>query len=328
MCRRSGWRRQSTPQPSPVRLAVFGRRRPAADATLGAVIATATARGHDTVVLDNADFVSGPVCFWPELGRLQLGDVDVDLASLDVVLLGPLPSAFARTAPGHVVLRAEEHDALQKAQAARHQLAWSIAHDVEARGVPVLSSPSRARPFDFKPLQLATLARAGVAVATTVITDHAHERRDDDDDDVITKPVVGGEVVVGARLTPGVPAIVQPRLRGTQLRLAVVGGCVVAVGAIDLDGNDADDDAGVVDVRRSTQAWRHTPITAALAALGQRCALLCAFDVCAVDVIATAGGPVVLDVNRTPQLMDLAAACDIDVAAAIVDLLERRARPG
>ena len=317
-----------------MRLAVFGRRRPAADATLGAIIATATARGHDTVVLDNADFVSGPVCFWPELGRLQLGDVDVDLASLDVVLLGPLPSAFARTAPGHVVLRAEEHDALQKAQAARHQLAWSIAHDVEARGVPVLSSPSRARHFDFKPLQVATLARAGVAVATTVITDHAHERSaaddddDADDDDVITKPVVGGEVLVGARLTSGVPAIVQPRLRGTQLRLAVVGGRVVAVGAIDLDGDDAGDDPGVVDVRRSTQAWRHTAITNELAALGQRCALLCAFDVCAVDVIATADGPVVLDVNRTPQLMDLAAACDVDVAAAIVDLLERRARPG
>jgi glutathione synthase/RimK-type ligase-like ATP-grasp enzyme len=321
-----------------VRLAVFGRRRPAADATLGAVIATATARGHDAVVLDIADFISGPLCFWPEHGHLQLGDVDVDLASLDVMVLGPLPSAFARTAPGHVMLRSDEHDALQKAQAARHQLAWSIAHDVEARGVPVLSSPSRARHFDFKPLQVATLARAGVAVATTVITDHAHERSaaddddDADDDDVITKPVVGGEVLVGARLTSGVPAIVQPRLRGTQLRLAVVGGRVVAVGAIDLDGDDAGDDAGndagVVDVRLSTQAWRHTPITAALAALGQRCALLCAFDVCAVDVIATADGPVVLDVNRTPQLMDLAAACDVDVAAAIVDLLERRARPG
>lgn len=304
-----------------MRLAVFGRRRPIPDPTLDAVIIAARARGHDTVVLDIADFVSGPVAFRPTTGSLHLGGVHLNLDDLDVMLLGPLPSAFARTAPAHVVARADDHDARQKAQAARHHLAWSIACDVEARGIPVLSSPTRARPADAKPLQLALLARAGVAVPDTLVTDHDDNN---DDNDVIGKPVVGGEVQRGHRPVAGVPSLVQPRLTGTQLRLAVVDGAVIAVGAIDF--GDDDDDDGIVDVRRSVQTWRRAPITAELSALGRRCAAVCAFDVCAIDVVATSTGLVVLDVNRTPQLMDLAAACDVDIAGAIVDLLEARAR--
>ena len=308
-----------------MRVAVFGRRRPVPDPTLDAVIGAARARGHDVVILDIADFISGPVSFRPSTGALQLGDLRIDLDDLDVMLLGPLPSAFARTAPAHVVARADEHDARQKAQAARHQLAWSIAGDVEALGIPVLSSPTRARPADAKPLQLALLARAGVAVPDTVVTDHGGDDHDAGDD-VICKPVVGGEVQRGRQLLAGVPSLVQPRLRGTQLRLAVVGGVVIAVGAIDFA--DDDDDDGIVDVRRSAQAWRRAPITAELSALGRRCAALCAFDICAIDVIATSTRLVVLDVNRTPQLMDLAAACDADIAGAIVDLLEAHGRQG
>ncbi len=309
-----------------MRVAVFGRRRPIPDPTLDAVIIAARARGHDTVVLDIADFVSGPVAFRPHTGSLHLGGVHLNLDDLDVMLLGPLPSAFARTAPAHVIARADEHDARQKAQAARHHLAWSIACDVEARGIPVLSSPTRARPADAKPLQLALLARAGVAVPDTLVADHDNndQNHDDDNNDVISKPVVGGEVQVGRHLLAGVPSMVQPRLTGTQLRLAVVDGVVNAVGAIDF--GDDDDDTGVVDVRRSAQAWRRSLITAELSALGRRCAAVCAFDICAIDVVATSTGLVVLDVNRTPQLMDLAAACDADIAGAVVDLLEARGR--
>lgn len=301
-----------------MRVGVIGRFSPQRDATLGAIVDAAASRGHDVVVLDVARLITGPVDFSPTTGHLSLGDVDVDLDSLDVLWLGPLPSASARLAPDDVTLRAADVDVLRKRQAARHALGWSIAFVAEARGVPVLSSPSRARPFDHKPFQLAALAAAGVAVPATAVADRAH----DNDNDGIVKPVIGGPVVAAGTVADvaGVPVIRQPRLRGRHLRLAVADGVVVAAGAMALEDD-------VIDSRASTRPWQAVAVDAALQGLGERCARVCAFDVCAIDVVDTVDGPVVLDVNRTPQLMDLASVCAVDIAGRCVDLLERRCVP-
>jgi glutathione synthase/RimK-type ligase-like ATP-grasp enzyme len=297
-----------------MRVGVIGRFSPQRDATLGALVDATAARGHDVVVLDIARLITGPVAFSPTNGHLILGDVEVHLDALDALWLGPLPAASARVAPDDVTLRTADVDVLRKRQAARHALGWSIALCAEARGVPVLSSPSRARPFDFKPFQLAALHAAGVAVPATDVADRA----DDDHNDRIIKPVIGGPVIAADGFTDvdGVPVLRQPRLRGRQLRLAVVDGVVVAAAAI-----TADD---VIDSRQSARPWRPVTIDAALQDLGARCARVCHFDVCAIDVVDTTAGLVVLDVNRTPQLMDLAHICAVDIAGRCVDLLERR----
>jgi glutathione synthase/RimK-type ligase-like ATP-grasp enzyme len=298
-----------------MRIGVIGRFSPLRDASLGAIVDTASARGHEVVVLDIAALVTGPVDFSPTTGRLTLGDAALELGDLDVLWLGPLPSASARLIPEDGVLRGVDIDVLRRRQAARHALGWSIALVAEARGVPVLSSPSRARPFDFKPFQLSALAAAGITVPFTRVSDHADK---DGVGDGIVKPVVGGPVVVaGASIdVAGVPTIHQPRLGARQLRLAVVDGGVVAAGAI-----VADD---VIDSRVSVRPWRAISVDVALQDLGERCARACAFDVCAIDVVDGDGDLVVLDVNRTPQFMDLAALCDVDIAGCCVDLLERR----
>lgn len=307
-----------------MRLGVPGRFSPHRDATLGAVVDAARRRGHEVVVLDIARLVSGPVAFEPTTGRLRLGPVGVgvvvDLDDLDVLLLGPLPSASARLAPPGAVLDADAFDVLAKRQAARHALAWSIALSAEARGVPVVSSPSRARPFDHKPFQVAALHAAGVAVPDMLVVDHDSDDGDDDDD-AIVKPVIGGPVVLARDhvFVAGAPVLRQPRLRGRQLRLAVVGGEVIAVGGLDIDD-------GVVDGRLSQSPWRSVGVTPALKDLGLTCARTCAFDLCAIDAVDTGEALVVLDVNRTPQLMDLAALTGVDIAGAVVRLLERRAR--
>jgi len=300
-----------------MRVGVIGRFSPWRDATLGAIVDTATSRGHDIVVLDIARLITGPIDFSPLTGRLTLGDIDVDLDSLDALWLGPLPSASARLAPDDGTLRAADVDVLRKRQAARHGLGWSIALCAEARGVPVLSSPSRARPFDHKPFQLAALHAAGVAVPDTVVADRARG----DDDDGIVKPVLGGPVMTTHAVADvaGAPMLRQPRLRGRQRRLAVIDGVVVAAAAMELEDD-------VIDSRASARPWQAVAVDAALQTLGERSARTCAFDVCAIDVVDTVDGPVVLDVNRTPQLMDLASLCDVDIAGHCVDLLDRRQR--
>jgi glutathione synthase/RimK-type ligase-like ATP-grasp enzyme len=234
---------------------------------------------------------------------------------VDVALLGRLPSAFARTSPPGTVLDVDEHDRRQKQQAARHQLAWSMVRDLEARGVPVLSSPTRARPFDDKPLQLAALARAGVPIPHTIVDDVARVHDDLDVLEQVSKPIVGG--VVEFTSTPGVlgqPRLRQHRLRGRQLRLAVVGGDIVAAGAIDVDG----------DWRTSALPFSPVALTPALAALATTVTTTCHFDVCAIDLVDDRDlGLCVLEANRTPALLDLARDVDVDIAAAVVALLQR-----
>ncbi|HEY1100605.1 MAG TPA: hypothetical protein VGF99_16820, partial [Myxococcota bacterium] len=215
-----------------MRLLVFGRFSPIPDPTLQAVVIAARAAGHVVDIADVHAFVTGPVRWSPADGSLTLGALHLDdVAAVDVVLLGPLPSAFAQTAPPMTTSTAAAHDRRQKVQAARHQLAWSIVTDLEARGIPVLSSTS-SRPFDHKPLQLAALQRAGVPVPVTVVTDLDGSVDDDATfDAAIVKPVPGGAVDV-VRPAPGQPMLVQQRLHGPQLRVAVVGGAVVAAGVV------------------------------------------------------------------------------------------------
>ena len=301
-----------------MRLLVFGRFSPTADQTLQAVVDVAVAAGHVVVCADIHAFVTGPVRWSPHSGVLTLGDVTIGPDDVDVVLLGPLPSAFARTSPPGTVIGSDAHDRRVKQQAARHALSWSVVVDLEARGIPVLSSPTLARPFDHKPLQLAALSRAGIAVPTTVVFD-GDILIGDDDDGVITKPVLGGAVdfdgVIAA--VAGRPRLIQQRLRGRQWRVAVVGGEVVAAGAVDVDG----DWRTMPGLR-----WSAAAVDEPLRSLVTRAAAVCHFDVCAVDVIEAADGPVVVEVNRTPQLQDLAADLDVDLAAAIVALCDARAR--
>ncbi len=299
-----------------MRLLVFGRFSPTADPTLLAVVAVARARGHTVYLADIAAFVTGPVQWSPASGRLVLGALDIGPDDVDVVLLGPLPSAFARTSPPGVSLTSDEHDRRTKIQAARHQLAWSIVVDFEARGIAVLSSPTRARPFDHKPLQLATLSRAGVRVPATVVADV----------DVVvaavqlTKPVLGGAVDfdVVNRAVAGEPRFVQQVVAGRQLRVACVGGVVVAVGAVDVAGDWRGGDAPFVAV--------DVDVDDRLRQLAATVFAVCAFDVAALDVIDSDDGLVLLEANRTPQLLDLAVDVGIDLAGAIVDRCVSSAR--
>lgn len=302
-----------------VKIAVFSRLRPWAtgqpEAQWERCAAEARRRGHEIRAADVAAFVTGQVEV--VVGHsIYVGGVRVD--DVDAVILGPLPGPAALTSPPGQTLSSEVHAELTTAQYARHVLAWSIVIDLEARGVPVLSSPTRARPFDFKPTQLMALRRAGLPVPPTRIGSS-----DVDDAAAAIDKAVSGGPVHSAHAHHGL-VIRQPRLRGVDLRAVVVGNQVVAQGRF-----PGDDD--VIDLRLrpsfidGSARWQRDddPVVAAFAL---RATAVCQCDFAAVDLKRTADGVIVLEVNRTPVVVDIEDDLEVPITSAFIDLVEKRAR--
>lgn len=307
----------------------FGRRTPTVDATVAAVDEALRRRGHDVVAVDIADFVRGPCQLDVATGAGRFGSVVLPpFDDVDVIYLGPLPGPSARLVSLDEDLSGAEVDRRQKAQGSRHALAWSYVLAAELRGIEVLSSPSLARPFDHKPFQLMALQHAGLAIPPTTVTDDVT----DIGADTIEKPLLGGAVErargEGRR---GHPRLWQTMVHGPEVRAVVVGGHLVASGWM-----PARDLGDPVDIRQR-QGWQdgalryrnlRTMVGADVFAVVEdvcvRAAKVCHFDVCAIDVIVTEAGPVILDVNRTPQVLDLQVDLDVDIVGAIVLLVETR----
>jgi hypothetical protein len=303
----------------PVKLAIFARRVPSPEPQCDRFRAEALRRGHEVRDADVAAFVSGSLAV-DIAGPMWIGGVRVD--DVDAVILGPLPGPAARTSPPGVSLSSEEHALRTTRQVERHALAWSIVIELEARGVPVLSSPTRSRPFDLKPAQLMALARAGLPVPPTRFTDH--------DDaaaaaaDVIDKPIAGGPVRAGGGVVAaGAPVIRQQRVRGVDLRAVVVGENVVALARF-----PGDDD--VIDLRErpgfqdGSVKWQRDDDDVA-AVLALRAARICACDFAAVDLKRQGRAVTVLEVNRTPVVLDIEDDTGVPVSSLFIDLVEERA---
>jgi glutathione synthase/RimK-type ligase-like ATP-grasp enzyme len=314
-----------------VKVAVLSRRSPEVDAQCDRLAAGLLAAGHDVVHVDIVAFGRGTVSFDPAAGLVVADDVVVEPSTLDAVVLGPLPAAVGRTAPSGTGLGADEHFARARIAGERHVLAWSIVLDWERRGVPVLSSPSRARPFDHKPFQLASLAPRVPVPRTLISADPAALRAFVDAvGDCVVKPVTGGQARAFEPerppvLRPGEAVIMQERVRGQDIRAVVIGGDVVAVAAFDPAGDDE-----VVDVRARAAfregSGRFVPVDApALVDVAQRAARTCLFDLAAVDLKRRADGSVVvLEVNRTPVVLDLEDDLGAPITERFVALVERR----
>ncbi len=315
-----------------MRVAVFSRRAPEPDPQCDRLGAGLQAAGHDVVHVDVLAFARGTVSFDPLAGFVVVDDTALDPATVDAVVLGPLPAAIGRTAPAGSSLSADEHLARARVHGERAALAWSIVLDWERRGVPVLSSPSRARPFDHKPFQLAALAPRVPVPRTLVASDVAAMRAFVDVvGECVVKPVTGGparafDPATPPSARPGVPVLVQERVRGQDIRAVVVGTDVVAVGAFDPGNDDS-----IVDVRER-DAWRDgtgqwVPVDdSAVIAAARTAAGICAFDFAAVDVKRGVDGRiVVLEVNRTPVVLDLEDDLAAPITERFVALVEQRA---
>ena len=214
-------------------------------------------------------------------------------------------------------------------------------HWIEDQGIPVINSPRAIERSVDKFYTTALLSQAGLPVPETVVC----ERADDamtaiggmlaDGGEVIIKPIFGsmghGLVRVGdAELAwRAIRALEQMRSvfyiqraidhGGRDVRLFVIGGQVV--GAIERTAPAGDwrtnvARGGTAQPIEAPFEWRDYAIKATRAV---------GADYAGVDILESrTGEPFVLEVNGIPGWQGLQAATGVDVAAAIVELVESR----
>jgi ribosomal protein S6--L-glutamate ligase len=108
---------------------------------------------------------------------------------------------------------------------------------------------------------------------------------------------------------------------GRDLRVFVIGGKAVA--AMERSGAKGDfrsnlHRGGHAEAVKIGQAERSTALKAARS-MG--------LNVCGVDMLRSSRGPLVMEVNSSPGLEGIETATGVDVAAGIIDFLEKNARP-
>lgn len=215
-----------------------------------------------------------------------------------------------------------------------HQYGLAVVNQLELKGIPVLNGSWGIAASRNKMRSLQLLAAEGVPVPRTVMASNPSGLKE-------MVRLVGGppvmvkllstsgrsgvmiceslqslEAALEAILGLGQNIVVQQYLRGRQardLRALVVGGVVVAamrrnvpVGKLSKDLRQG---ARFEPVELST---RHTRIAVDAARILK-------LEVCAVDMLDVAGGPHVFEVNSSPSIREAETACDVDVAARILD---------
>jgi len=109
---------------------------------------------------------------------------------------------------------------------------------------------------------------------------------------------------------------------GTDIRAIVVGGKVVA--AMQRKGAEGDFRS---NLHRGGSA-KSIKITPEERSTAIRSAKIMGLNVCGVDMLRSNHGPVVMEVNSSPGLEGIEEASGVDVAAKVIEFLEKNAAPG
>jgi ribosomal protein S6--L-glutamate ligase len=142
---------------------------------------------------------------------------------------------------------------------------------------------------------------------------------------ILAETIPSAKSIIEAFSAANVNILVQEYVQeagGTDVRALVVGGEVVA--AMKRTGKIGDfrsnlHRGGQATAAELTADERHTALKSA-EVLG--------LNVCGVDMLRAKRGPLVMEVNSSPGIEGMEAATGVDVAGAMIALLERRAKRG
>ncbi len=277
------------------------------------------ALGAQVRVLDLSRIHSGTALSWDgEAWRLEGARFD----DCDAYFVRKLPAETALLAPEQEQATAASWFARALLSRERAHLAQSALRDLAARGKRLVNPLS---PFDLKPLQLAQLARAGVPVPRTRVSNDAAEveafRRACGQ--LVRKPVGGGAPArlfeAGQAVGPAAE-IYQERLEGPDVRVTVVAGRVVSAVEVPTSALvDYRDDAGY---RAGEQRYVPHALPPAAQALCVKAAEVCGQVLSGVDLKQVAPERyVVLEANASPAWLDVERKTGHRITDAVCDAL-------
>ena len=142
---------------------------------------------------------------------------------------------------------------------------------------------------------------------------------------ILAETVASAKSIIEAFSAANIAILVQEYIReagGTDVRALVVGGQVVA--AMKRTGKIGDFRS---NLHRGGNAEKAV-LSDAEVRTAIRAADILGLNVCGVDMLRANRGPVVIEVNSSPGIEGIEAATGVDVAAAMIMLLERRATRG
>jgi ribosomal protein S6--L-glutamate ligase len=219
----------------------------------------------------------------------------------------------------------------------------AVLRQFEMQGIfPLNESVAIGRSRDkLRALQL--LARAGVGLPATAFA-HGPRKAEDVVMEVGGAPVVikllegtqgmgvilaeteaSAKSIIEAFSAANVNILVQEYVReaaGSDVRALVIGNRVVA--AMKRTGRKGEFRA---NLHRGGKA-EAVELTAEEIATAIRSAEALGLNVCGVDMLRATRGPLVLEVNSSPGIEGMENATGVDVAGAMIEFLEVRARPG
>jgi ribosomal protein S6--L-glutamate ligase len=142
---------------------------------------------------------------------------------------------------------------------------------------------------------------------------------------ILAETVASAKSIIEAFSAANINILVQEYIKeagGTDVRALVVGGQVVA--AMKRTGKIGDFRS---NLHRGGKA-EGIALSEVEARTAVKAAEILGLNVCGVDMLRAGRGPVVIEVNSSPGIEGMEAATGVDVAGAMITLLERRATRG
>ena len=204
-----------------------------------------------------------------------------------------------------------------------------LLHRLERSGVPVVNSPSAIEKAIDKYYSLALLEEGGVPVPRTVVTENPDEaaKAVSELGDVVVKPVFGSRGMGSTRVS-------DPEIASHIFRSLVYHRHVVYLQEF-VPHNNRDIRAFVIGDRvaaamyRVANNWKTNIAKGArplplkledgLEALAVKASKTLGCEVAGVDILESARGPLVIEVNSQPSFAGLQTVTKVDVAQEIVD---------
>ncbi|UPM45103.1 ATP-grasp domain-containing protein [Halocatena salina] len=204
-------------------------------------------------------------------------------------------------------------------------LLGSVLRYLDDRGIPIVNAPQTMAVHRLKPYQLARFADAGLPVPKTLTTNDPTAAMEfvEEVDEVIYKPVAGGghaRIVTAEDLEPdrlerlsNAPVQFQRRLDGTNYRLFVVDGDIVATAHILSDN---------LDYRMGPHEVETIDPPAPVAAAASRAADCLGLAFAGVDIIVTEDSFRILEANPSPMFATFDERAGTNVAGHLAEFLE------